>query len=70
MFWHSNTIDLWSVDVPDMMFSIVVDKHHDFIKAKLIREMPIVIWMPIGVNAYLDHGDNVGIFRGCVGSST
>ncbi len=64
VFRHINMIDPWSVDVPDMMFSIVVDKHNNFVKAKLIREMPIVIWMPIGVDAHLDHGDNVGVFRG------
>ncbi len=55
-------IDLWSVDVPDMMFSIVVNKHRDFIKAKLIREMPIFIWMPTGVDAHLDRGYNIGVF--------
>jgi hypothetical protein len=64
LFRHSNTIDPWSVDVPDMMFSIVVDKHCNFITAKLIWEMPIVIWMPIGVDACLDHGDNVRVFQG------
>jgi hypothetical protein len=64
VFRHINMIDPWSVDVPDMMFSIVVDKHCNFITAKLIWEMPIVIWMPIGVNARLDRGYDVCIFQG------
>jgi hypothetical protein len=64
VFRHSDTIKPWSVDVPDTIFSVVVNKHHNFIKSKLIREMPIVIWMPIGVDAHLDHGDDVGVFQG------
>jgi hypothetical protein len=64
VFRHSNTIKPWSVDVPDTIFSVVVNKHHNFIKSKLIREMPMVIWMPIGVNAHLDRGDDVGVFQG------
>ncbi len=55
-------INPWSVDVPDRMFSIVVNKHRNFIKANLIQEMPIIIWMPIGVDACLDRGYNVGVF--------
>jgi hypothetical protein len=43
VFRHSNTINPCSVDVPNTMFSIVVDKHRNFMKAKLIREMPIII---------------------------
>jgi hypothetical protein len=64
VFRHSNTIYPWSVDVLVMMLSIVVNKHRNFFKAKLIRETPIVIWMPIGVDAHLDHGYDVGVFRG------
>jgi hypothetical protein len=64
VFRHSDTINPWRVDVPDTMLSVVVNKHCNFIKAKMIWEMPIVIWMPIGVNARLDRGYDIGIFRG------
>jgi hypothetical protein len=32
VFRHSDTINSWSVDVLDTMFSVVVNKHHNFIR--------------------------------------
>jgi hypothetical protein len=60
-----HTVDPRGVQVPDAMFCIIVDQRSNAVQSQVVGEYTIIIRVAVGVDACLQIGDNVGIFRGC-----
>jgi len=55
-------VDTWCTDVAHPVFGIVINHRRNSVYAEMIREISIVFWITVGIDAGLECGNHVGVF--------